>query len=78
MNPHDDPRESRWIKNVDNQKRSCHGPSSREEENKQRYTRREQPGVLGHKSIPRAMARLDPARREEENITNTSQRATQD
>jgi len=38
----------------------------REEENEQRHTRREQPRVLGQESIQHATARLDPARRDEE------------
>ena len=42
-------------------------PARREEDNEQRHTRREQPGVLGHESIQRAKTRLDPARRKEEN-----------
>ena len=67
MNPHDDPRELRWIMNADNQKIRRHDRARREEENKQLHTRREQPGVLGHESIQRATARLDPARREEHN-----------
>ena len=67
MNPHDDPRESRRIKNADDQKRRRLDQARREEENEQRHTRRAQPGVLGHKSIQCATARLDPVRREEEN-----------
>ena len=32
--------------------------------------------MVGHESIQRAMARLDPARREEEQSANTSQHTT--
>ncbi len=54
MNPHDDPRESRRIKNADNQKRRRLDQARREEEQSANTSQR-------------ATARLDPARREEEN-----------
>ncbi len=67
MNPHDDPRDLRQIKNADNQKRRRLDQARRDEENEQRHARREEPGVIEYESIQRATARLDPARREEEN-----------
>ena len=65
MNPHADPKASRWIEKADNKRRRRQDPARREEENEQWHTRRAQPGVLEHESIQRATARLDPVRREE-------------
>ena len=53
MNPHDDPRESRRIKNADNQKRRRLDHARREEEQSANTSQR-------------ATARFDPARKEEE------------
>ena len=44
----------------------------RDEENEQRHTRREQPGVLEHKAIQCSMAREEPGRRKEEQEANTA------
>ena len=46
MNPHDDPRDLRRIKNDDNQKRRRLDQARRDEENEQRHTRCAQPGVI--------------------------------
>ena len=62
MNPHDDPRDLRQTKNVDNQKKRL-DQARRDEEKEQRHTRCAQPGVIEYKSIQRVTARLDPARR---------------
>ena len=67
MKPH--ARASRRITNQDSQRRRRLDPERREEENKQRRTRREEPGVIEHESIQRAVARLDPVRREGEQAT---------
>ena len=49
-------------------------PARRVEENEQRHSKREQPGVIEHESLQRAGARLDPARREEENEQRRTRR----
>ena len=75
MNPHDDPRDLRRIKNADNQKIRCLDQARRDEENEQRHTRHAQPGVIEYESVQRATLRLDPVRREEENDQRHARRA---
>ena len=56
MNPHDDPRNLRQIKNADNQKQRRLDQLRRDEENEQQQARREEPGVIEYKSIQCATA----------------------
>jgi hypothetical protein len=49
-------------------------PGRRDEDNEQRRTRCEQPGVLEHKAIQRSISRDEPGRRAEEQVANTAQR----